>query len=163
MESIHIFFSMALIALVGQSATAQWGGPVFESPNVHPDNTVTFSYLAPGADSVSLSGQFQSENVPLTQDTAGVWSVTVGPVEPDMYPYNFIVDEVRVADPKNTNIFPNEGFQSSILEVTGDEPLVHTLTDVPHGTVSYHHYSSPELGERPSGYLHPTGLRGKSG
>ena len=44
----------------------------------------------------------------MTKEANGVWTVTVGPVKPDMYPYNFIVDGVQVADPLNTSIFPNE-------------------------------------------------------
>ncbi|HBQ58803.1 MAG TPA: esterase, partial [Balneolaceae bacterium] len=116
-------FSLAVIALLtANMAMAQWGGPVFESPVVHDDNTVTFSYLAPDADSVKLSGQFMDGLADLTKNEEGLWSVTVGPIEPDMYPYNFIVNGVSVADPKNSLKFPNEGFQASIVEVTGGEP-----------------------------------------
>tara|TARA_R100000908_G_scaffold50441_1_gene25710 strand:- start:51884 stop:53005 length:1122 start_codon:yes stop_codon:yes gene_type:complete len=151
-------FSLAVIALLtANMAMAQWGGPVFESPVVHDDNTTTFSYYAPDADSVKLSGQFMDGLADLTKNEEGLWSVTVGPIEPDMYPYNFIVNGVSVADPKNSLKFPNEGFQASIVEVTGDEPLVHTIQDVPHGTVSYHLYTSPELGERPLVMYTPPG------
>ncbi len=146
-----------LFATGSQLSFAQWGGPVFESPVVHDDNTVTFSYLAPDAKEVKLSGQFMQGQADLTKNEEGLWSVTVDPIKPDMYPYNFIVDGVSVADPKNSLKFPNEGFQASILEVTGDEPLVHTIQDVPHGTVSYHLYTSPELGERPLVVYTPPG------
>lgn len=84
----------------------------------------------------------------MQKDDQGIWTVTVAAVKPDMYPYAFIVDGIQVADPKNSAIFPNEGFQNSILEVTGNSPLVHTLKNVPHGTVSYRYYHSPELGPR---------------
>lgn len=149
MKLIQILVVILLLIFAINPARAQWGGPVFESPKVNPDNTVVFSYLAPDAKSVELSGQFQRGNVPMTKDTSGVWSVKVGPIEPDMYPYNFLVDGVRLADPKNSKLFPNEGFQNSIVEVTGDKPLVHTVIDVPHGTVSYQYYTSEELGQRP--------------
>ncbi len=148
---------LIVFAIDSQLSFAQWGGPVFESPVVHDDYTVTFSYLAPDADEVKLSGQFMQGQADLTKNDEGIWSVTVGPIEPDMYPYNFIVDGVSVADPKNSLKFPNEGFQASIVEVTGDEPLVHTIQDVPHGTVSYHLYSSDELGERPLVVYTPPG------
>lgn len=123
--------------------------PAVTSPQVHSDNKVTFRYRAPSAKEVKLSAQFEKSQVLMTKDANGIWSVTVGPVSPDMYPYNFIVDGVSVADPKNTAIFPNEGFQSSLVEITGSEPLVHTLQQVPHGVLSYRIYSSKELGERP--------------
>ena len=93
----------------------------------------------------------------MKKDSAGVWSVTLGPVNPDMYPYSFVVDGIQVADPKNSAIFPNEGFQNSIVEITGSKPLVHTLQSVPHGTVSYQYYDSPELGARPVVIYTPPG------
>jgi hypothetical protein len=52
----------------------------------------------------------------MTKDSSGVWSVKVGPVKPDMYPYCFVVDGISVADPRNTSIFPNEGFQNSLVD-----------------------------------------------
>lgn len=159
MNTIRIFLGAICSILEITSAVAQFGGPVYESPKVETDRTVIFSYLAPEAEKVELSGQFQQGRVAMTKDTLGIWSVRVGPIAPDMYPYNFIVDGVRVADPKNSNLFPNEGFQSSILEVTGAEPSVHTLTDVPHGTVSYHYYTSVELGQRPVVVYTPPGYK----
>jgi enterochelin esterase family protein len=78
-------------------------------------------------------------------------------VKPDIYPYNFIVDGTSVADPKNSAIFPNEGFQSSLVEITGATPLVHTVRNVPHGTLSYRYYQSPELGTRPVVIYTPPG------
>jgi len=121
----------------------------FVSPQVNPDNSVVFRLLAPSAKEVKLNVQFEKANVPMTKDTSGVWSVKLGPVKPDMYPYHFVVDGMQVADPRNTNIFPNEGFQNSIVEITGNAPLVHTVQNVPHGTLSYRYYTSPELGTRP--------------
>jgi enterochelin esterase family protein len=132
-------------------------GPVVISPQVNPGNTVTFRYLAPSAKEVKLSAQFEKAPVPMTRDTAGLWAVTVGPVKPDMYPYHFVVDGIQVADSRNTAIFPNEGFQSSVVEITGDTPLIHTLQNVPHGTLSYRYYNSPELGTRPVVIYTPPG------
>jgi Putative esterase/Carbohydrate-binding module 48 (Isoamylase N-terminal domain) len=122
---------------------------LFVSPQINSDNTVIFRYFAPSAKDVKLNVQFEKANVPMTKDTSGVWSVTLGPVKPDMYPYHFIADGIHVADPKNSAIFPNEGFQNSIVEITGGTPLVHTIQHVPHGTLSYRYYTSPELGIRP--------------
>jgi enterochelin esterase-like enzyme len=119
------------------------------SPEVNADNTVTFRFLAPKANDVKLSVQFERGPVPMTKDTSGLWTVKVGPAKPDMYPYSFNVDGVSVADPRNSAIFPNEGFQNSVVEITGSTPLVHTIQNVPHGTLSYRYYNSPELGSRP--------------
>ncbi len=140
---------LVLTISLASKINGQQNAPAFESPEVHADNSVTFRYLAPNAKEVKLSAQFEKGSLPMTKDERGVWSVTAAPVKPDMYPYNFVVDGIAVADPRNGFIFPNEGFKSSIVEITGAAPLVHTVQNVPHGTLSYRYYSSPELGTRP--------------
>lgn len=82
----------------------------------------------------------------MEKDTSGIWSVTVPPVKPDIYPYSFTVDNVQIADPNNTYIFANERFKRSMVDVPGDKPLVHSLQNVPHGKVSYQYYNSTTLG-----------------
>jgi enterochelin esterase-like enzyme len=131
--------------------------PTVVSPEVHADNSITFRFYAPKATEVKLSAQFEKTALSMTKDEKGVWSVKTSPIKPDMYPYAFNVDGVSVADPNNTAIFPNEGFQNSVVEVTGNTPLVHTLQNVPHGTVSYRYYNSPELGTRPVVIYTPAG------
>jgi enterochelin esterase-like enzyme len=133
------------------------GGPAVVSPQVNTDNTVTFRLQAPAAKDVKLNAQFEKAPVAMAKDAQGVWSVTVGAVKPDMYPYSFVVDGISVADPKNSAIFPNEGFQNSVVEITGSTPLVHTIQNVPHGTLSYRYYTSPELGQRPVVVYTPPG------
>jgi enterochelin esterase family protein len=81
----------------------------------------------------------------MTKDTSGVWSITVGPVKPDIYPYAFWVDSVNVADPNNSKIFANERFKRSIVEIPGNTPLIHSLQNVPHGKISYRLYKSGTL------------------
>jgi enterochelin esterase-like enzyme len=131
--------------LLGTISTwAQGRGPFAISPQVHQDKTVTFQYLAPLAKSVKLSGQFLKSPVEMEKDGSGMWSVKVGPVEPDIYPYSFQVDGVTVMDPSNVDYFPNERFKASLLKVPGDTPLVHELKEVPHGAVHYQYYSSVE-------------------
>jgi enterochelin esterase family protein len=119
--------------------------PAISSPNVHPDHSITFSYFSKNAREVKLSGEFLKEPIALSKDTSGIWSITVPPVTPDIYPYNFVVDGVGVADPNNSYIFANERFKRSIVDVRGDKPLVHSLQNVPHGKVSYHYYHSATL------------------
>lgn len=131
--------------------------PVIVSPEVHADNSVTFRFYAPAAKEVKLSAQFEKSPLAMTKDDKGVWSVTTAPVKPDMYPYAFNVDGISVADPTNSALFPNEGFQNSVVEITGKTPLVHTLQNVPHGTVSYRYYQSAELGTRPVVVYTPAG------
>jgi enterochelin esterase family protein len=119
-------------------------GPIIVSPQVNPDKTVIFRYLAPLANEVKLSGQFLKEPVVMEKDSSGIWSVPVGPIKPDIYPYSFNVDGVTVMDPANVSFFPNERFKASLVDVPGDTPLIHAMRDVPHGTVTYEYYPSVE-------------------
>jgi enterochelin esterase-like enzyme len=120
--------------------------PVVESPSVHSNRTVTFSIRAPAATRVELSGQFLRSNQPLTNNGSGLWSITVGPIEPNLYPYSFVVDGVSVADPSNVSIFPNERFKNSLVDIPGEKPAVYSVQDVPHGTMTSCYYVSKAIG-----------------
>lgn len=119
-------------------------GPLVVSPQVNADKSVTFRYLAPAANDVKLSAQFEKSPLPMTRDAQGVWSVTTKPVKPDIYPYSFQVDGITAMEPANVAFFPNERFKASLVDVPGETPLVHALKDVPHGSVSYEYYPSVE-------------------
>ena len=129
----------------GAMGAPQMGGGV-SSPVVNPDNTVTFNYRDPNAKSVKVNTQFAGTQE-MTKGANGVWTVTLGPVAPDMYPYSFDVDGVQVMDPQNPDWFPNETFKNSLVDVRGTgAPLLHALKDVPHGSVDYVNYWSESLG-----------------
>jgi len=119
-------------------------GAFVYSPQVNPDKTVTFRFNAPNALDVRLSVQSEKAPVQMVKDARGSWSATIGPVKPDIYPYNFIVDGVQVMDPGNMYYFPNERFKGSLLDVHGDSSLIHSMRDVPHGTITYELYPSAE-------------------
>lgn len=134
--------------------------PPIDSPVVHPDRTVTFKFRAPNAQKVELSGQFLQSNQPLQKDESGVWSITVGPVEPNLYPYSFVVDGVGVADPANQDIFPNERFKASLVDIPGNEPSMYAIRDVPHGELTTCYYQSKTLHRtRPLIVYTPPGYR----
>lgn len=165
MPLISSGFSPAVLTclglMLGVSALAQTARPPqLQSPVVHPDRTVTFNVRAPNAQKVELSGQFQRGNRPLTKDTNGVWSVTVGPVEPNLYPYNFVIDGIGVADSANQDLFPNERFKPSLVDVPDDQPALHSIQNVPHGEMSYLFYESKTLKRtRPLVVYTPPGYR----
>lgn len=151
--------SWCLAGAVAAHAQRSWVQPI-ESPLVHPDRTVTFNFKAPGAKKVELTAQFMKGNRPLQVDSNELWSITLGPIEPNLYPYNFIVDGVAVSDPNNANIFPNERFKGSLVDIPGEKPALHAAQDVPHGEVSYCYYHSKTLGSiRPLLVYTPPGYR----
>ncbi len=72
-----------LVLAVPVKAQRSWVQPI-ESPIVHPDCTVTFCFKAPNAKKIELNAEFIKVPQRLQRDTAGIWSVTVGPVEPNL-------------------------------------------------------------------------------
>ena len=118
------------------------------SPDVRDDRTVTFRLEAPDARSVSLAGPAilvalgREQPMPFQKGDDGVWSLTVGPLQPDMYAYHLVVDGVRMADPNNTVAAFTAMPPYSHLVVHGDGPAYYDAHDVPHGTVTRHVYRS---------------------
>jgi enterochelin esterase-like enzyme len=143
-EFLILLSCFLLVLPVESSAQRPWIQPI-ESPIVHPDRTVTFYFKDPGAKKVELNTQFIKGNQALNRDSLGVWSVTLGPVEPDIYPYNFVIDGISVADPNNASIFPNEGFKNSLVEIPGEKTANYSLQDVPHGKLTYCYYYSKTM------------------
>jgi hypothetical protein len=105
------------------------------SPEVHPDRTVTFRVRATNAASVIVSGEFRGGRKAMTKDDRGVWSATVGPVEPDIYQYSFQIDGLWMLDPANPVLKPMRTPTMSLVEVPPDTPQVWDFQPVPHGVI----------------------------
>ena len=112
------------------------------SPVIASDNKVTFRISAPQAASVSVRGDFGSD-AQMTKDEQGVWSVTVGPIQPEMYSYTFNVDGVTVLDPSNSQLIRDTTRNQNLLLVPGEGSDLYIVKDVPHGTLSKVWYDSP--------------------
>jgi enterochelin esterase-like enzyme len=149
-------------ALTGRQLAAMFP-PGVKSPEYNADGTVTFRFQAPNAHKVDLNCQMFEENKAMTKDEKGVWSITVTPPAPDIYPYCFVVDGIQVTDPNNVSIFPNEGFKNSLADVRGPVPDFQDMQDVPHGKISYRYYHSKNVGfDRPLCVYTPAGYDPKS-
>jgi enterochelin esterase-like enzyme len=120
---------------------------IVTSPEIAADRHVTFRLLAPKASEVSLIGEFVQGSKSLTKDDNGTWSVTVGPVAPEMYHYNLVVDGVRIIDPSNPRLKTGSTPSTlmSILDVRGDHPRFFDAQTVPHGEIRTHWYQSKSL------------------
>lgn len=117
----------------------------YQSAIINEDGTVTFQYRNDNAKSVSVDVQFAGNNEMHKDAATGLWTATVGPAAPDMYPYKFVVDGISIMDPKCEQYFPNEGFKNSLLEIPGKDALPHDIKDVPHGKIEYVNYYSNSL------------------
>lgn len=131
-----------------------YGGNVI-SPEVKDDHTVTFRVKAPDAQKVELTGgpillALKSKaNIPFTKDGEGLWTLTVGPVTPNIYVYRFQIDGVAVVDPNNTLTGASNQPGYSNLVVHGNGPAYYDARNVPHGSIVRHIYHSDVLnGER---------------
>ena len=124
-------------------AMAPQGPP---SPQILPDRRATITLLAPKAAEVVLNGDWEGgRNIAMTKDAEGVWSVTVGPLDPEMWGYTFSVDGVRTLDPRNSNTKRDGARYDNILLIPGPASDVYELKDVPHGSVHVVWYPSPSL------------------
>jgi enterochelin esterase family protein len=127
------------------------GGPLsaVRSPEVHADRTVTFRLRAPAATGVELVGEVLQGKapVPMIKGADGVWSVTIGPVPPEIWIYNFRMQGVDFPDPANISVMPRAAGTaiSSFVEVPGDGPAFYDARPVPHGDVRMVLYESKAM------------------
>lgn len=149
----------ALLLLMTLTAMAQEVGQRerLVSPELKDDNTVVFSIRAPKAENVTLSGNWmpmvpdgiqgmKRQTVALTKDGQGVWSTTVGPLEPELYGYSFLVDGVTTLDPSNLKVARDGTFRTeSLLYVPGDASDLYWAKTGPKGSVHQIWYESPTL------------------
>src|SRR3954447_10341832 len=122
---------LAILAVLALSLTAQTpppaerggrGGrgnapPPVVSCEVKPDRTVIFRMRAPEDTDVKIGGDFVNPAQPLTKGDDGVWSITLGPLNPAIYSYTFRVNGVSVIDPINPMLQIGERSASSMFEV----------------------------------------------
>ena len=122
------------------------------SPEVFDDHTVTFRVKAPDAHDVRLTGsmyvgQEARKQVPFTKGEDGIWTLTIGPLKPEIYLYYIIIDGVQNVDPNNTFTGHAAMPAFSMLFVHGDEPAWYDpKPDVPHGSITTHYYKSSVTG-----------------
>jgi len=85
------------------------------------------------------------ETAALKKGADGIWSITVGPLEPSMYHYNFVVDNVSAIDPKNAHALRDGAKYSSMVIVPGKGSEIYEVNEVPHGSLTQAWYNSPSL------------------
>lgn len=128
------------------AAAAAPRAPRVKSPDIADDHHVTFRLYAPKANEVTLNGDWiGATNIAMTKDDEGVWSTTVGPLDPQLYGYWYMVDGVRTLDPSNSETERDGNRFSTLLMVSGPADEMWTFKNEPHGTVEQVWYPSPTL------------------
>jgi len=140
--------TLLAILLLAPIAFAQAQNDTTVSPQVQPDRHVTFRIRAPKASEVTINGDWMPPRTQekLSKDESGVWSITLGPLEPGIAIYNFVVDGVAIPDPVNPKMKLRARTSASLVEVPGDGTELWLPHDVPHGLVELNYIPSKALG-----------------
>jgi enterochelin esterase family protein len=140
-------FSCALLVLLFVPGAYAQQARQIVSPDILADGRVTFRLNAPKADEVILTGEFLDGPRNFAKDADGVWSVTVGPVAPEVYHYNFTIDGVRTIDPSNPQLKTGSTASTitSVLEIRHPSLAFYDAQPVPHGDIRTHWYHSKSL------------------
>ena len=155
-----IVFLLIMTSITSFAQQALFGGQDIKSPEINPDNKVTFRYNAPGADTVRITGDFLPTekmktqwgtfDVPgkalLKKDEKGLWSFTSQVLPSELYGYSFIVDGITTTDPNNPFVARDVASITNIFMIGGGQADLYKVNDIPHGTVSKRWYDSPGLG-----------------
>jgi enterochelin esterase-like enzyme len=153
------------------AAPAPPARPAFRMPvmirsgEITPDNKVVFRLHAPKATTVAVSGEwmpgFGASELMAKNDT-GLFTLEVGPLQPELYGYNFIVDGVSILDPANVQVRRDGSRYQNFVIVPGPESdlFIHK-SDIDHGTVRKVWYESPVLEMKRRLYVYtPPGYEG---
>lgn len=162
MRKANLFILFLLIAVVSFAQQSLWGGQKIVSPEIHPDNRVTFRFFAPKAVKVQVTGDFlppqkiESKygkmDVPgvadLKEGEKGVWEYTTPePLPSELYNYTFIVDGItNIIDPNNVYVSRDVASLFNIFIIKGGCGDLYSVNKVPHGTLTQRWYNSPTLG-----------------
>ncbi len=161
MKKTILFLFMLCLSAAAFAQQSLWDRHNTVSPEINPDNSVTFRLYAPQADTVKVSGDCLPKQQPvvMTKNGDGLWEYTTEKLEPELYCYNFIIDGVKTTDPSNVYMIRDVASVFNVFIIGGDRASLYEVKDVPHGTVSKVWYDSPVAGMKrrmsvytPAGY-----------
>ncbi len=149
MKNLKINDLLVLLALtlIPGFAQAQFNrtptpNDTLQSTRVLTNGDVVFSIYAPNAVDVSLGGDIVpwGQDIPKTKADNGVWTFTIPQVKAGSYRYHYMVDGVKVYDPKAPDAYKT----SALIDVTpnGEKEFFALRKDIPHGAMSAIQYYS---------------------
>lgn len=146
-----IFITLAAILTISAQAQQSLGFRAqVVSPEINPDNTVTFRYRNSKAITVQISGEFTPGEKPVNMKEGenGIWEYTTEPLEGELYRYNFVVNGERCSDPSNIYLFRDVATWTNYFTMSAekyDKGWYYEVHDTPHGSISNVWYESPTL------------------
>ncbi len=161
MKRLLTCFAILALPLWMSAQQSLTGGQQIVSPQINPDNSVTFRFKAPKAvvvqvtgdflDPVPMQTQYGTFDMPgvadLKEGENGVWEYTSKPLASELYNYNFIVDGLSVKDPNNAYVQRDIANLMNYFIIGGGKADNYMVQDVPHGTVSRVWYHSDIVGK----------------
>jgi enterochelin esterase family protein len=154
--SVGVFISRLLVA---QDAGTKRPPNTYHAPDsrltplVSPEiqgRTVTFRVHAAGAPDVRLS--LRGDH-PMLKGADDIWSVTLGPFDPEIYEYTFQIGGATVLDTAN-KFLKTGSFPASLLDVPANPPRFDQTQEVPHGTLQIRSYTSTAHKKQRSLYVY---------
>ncbi|MDD2645715.1 MAG: alpha/beta hydrolase-fold protein [Bacteroides sp.] len=154
-----VFFALAFHFVVF-SQEALWHTQQIKSPEVNENNSVTFRFYAPNAETVQLTGDFLpriKKEVPgfgthelpgvvdLIKNEDGVWSYTSSVLADELYSYSFIVDGLTALDPNNVFLVRDVRSLTNLFLIDGPQSKLYRVNNVAHGSVIKQWYYSDRL------------------
>jgi enterochelin esterase-like enzyme len=157
-----ILLMQAVLGFALTPAPAQTPTPAQPTPTptlgdhftqVLPDRHVVFRFFAPKANAVDVvigikSGPYEiqgTKTTAMTRDAEGLWSVTLGPFEPNLYEYQFNLEGRKITDPGNDMPKPQRQVDTSLLLIPGTPPDFLDVQNGAHGTMRDETYYSTTL------------------
>lgn len=149
MKRILLTFAAALatIGCFAQQSLSMRSNIV--SPEINPDNSVTFRFRAPKAVKVQVMGDFLKDAyfADMKEGENGVWEYTTPVLESELYNYSFLVDGISEKDPNNAYVQRDIANIMNYFIIPGGKADNYLAQDVPHGTVAKVWYHSDVMGK----------------
>ena len=138
---------MAALAVVLPHSVRAQKPSGLKSFEVQADGRITFHYLDPKADKVSLNLEGVEKPLPMERRPDGVWTTTTPPLPPQIYFYSFSSDGQPRLDPQNHAHKPNlvSLYRGNLVTVPGPTPQPWEPADLPHGAVHHHVYTTKSV------------------
>lgn len=143
---VIVLLTVSIPVVTSYAQMGEQRGPQVVSPEIATDRHVTFRILAPKAETVRLTGSDipdLGQGAEMTKNAEDIWEVTLGPIDPGAYRYNFNVDGVDTIDPRNPATSESNMNTWSLVYVPGAEFM--DTCKVPHGAVATVTYFSKSL------------------
>ena len=127
-----------VLTMSGQLFSQMMGPKPVISPEIKPDNKITFRLFAPETKSVKVSGNWMpgwGTSVQLMRNDTGLYELTIDQLPSEMYTYTFIVDGVKTIDPGNALVVRDGTRIESMFMISGEKTDLYAVQNVPHGTL----------------------------